>query len=456
MTDRLQRRAAGALLSLTLSAGIALHAAPSALAAARCPTVEAVAVPGTSQTTPAADPDHPVGVLGSILEPIRKHSPVKLTTFYTPYPATIIGGTDGGGYRASKIAGIDATNARLKAVASRCPRAVFVLTGYSQGADVAGDIAAAIGHGRGIIPASRLLGVALVADPSQSPVGQPTIGPARPGIGFAGVRSGGFGSLTQRNGLLTLCAPQDFYCNLPQGDLVMRFIGHLGSQLDAADPSGSAKKLATIFMAGLIAPATAAINQILALINDPNLIPNLIQRGVAFAKALAGQLFWLGGPQVAATATTLVNAVTHVIGLVGSRAWAAIPAAITTIARTATSVGSALAQMKDRSAAINVSGFARVGAGLARPGASVGDLSAAVLNAISVATGGLGTTSTALFGPTFAQFSPSTVANAITRYAEFISGGFHSNYDTARLDDAGHTGTQIAQRYLVNQINKLV
>ncbi|WP_255708157.1 cutinase family protein, partial [Microtetraspora sp. AC03309] len=209
---------------------------------------------------------------------------------------------------ASKNAGIDSANARLKLVANRCAKTVFILSGYSQGADVAGDIAAAIGNNRGVIPASRLLGVALVADPSQAPVGQPTIGLPKPGMGFAGVRSGGFGSLTQRNGILAICAPRDYYCNLPQGDVVMRFIGHLGSHLDASDPAGSAQKLATIFMAGLIAPATAAINQILALVNDPNLIPNLVSRGVAFAKALAQQLFWLAGPQVAGPATDLVNA----------------------------------------------------------------------------------------------------------------------------------------------------
>lgn len=359
------RRLTALALAPAVSAALLLNTAPTALAA-NCPAVEAIAVPGTTQTNPKADPDKPVGVLGNILEPLRKNAPVRMVTYYTPYPATIVGGTDGGGYRASKNAGIDATNARLKAVASACPNTVFILTGYSQGADVAGDVAAAIGHNRGVIPANKLLGVALVADPSQAPVGQPTIGLRDPGMGFAGVRSGGFGSLLQRNGLLSVCAPQDYYCNLPQGDLVMRMIGHLGSQLDAADPSGSAQKLATIFMGGLIAPAAAAINQILQLVNDPNLIPNLISRGVAFAKALAQQLFYLAGPQVAGAATNLVNAVTNVINLVTSRAWAAIPAAITTIATTASSVGAALAQMKDRTTTINVSGFGPVGAGISK------------------------------------------------------------------------------------------
>lgn len=432
-----------------------LYAAPLAHAENICPAIYSVAVPGTTQTNPEADPTKPVGVLGQILEPIRQHSKVTLATYYTPYPATIVGGTDGGGYMASKNAGIDSANARLKLVANRCSKTVFILSGYSQGADVAGDIAAAIGNNRGVIPANRLLGVALVADPSQAPVGQPTIGLAKPGMGFAGVRSGGFGSLTQRNGILAICAPRDYYCNLPQGDVVMRFIGHLGSHLDASDPAGSAQKLATIFMAGLIAPATAAINQILALVNDPNLIPNLVSRGVAFAKSLAQQLFWLAGPQVAGPATDLVNAVTNVINMVTQRAWAAIPAAISVIANRATAVGTALSQMKDKTSTINVAGFGAVGAGLHQGGANIGDLATAVLNAISVATGGVGTQSTGMFGPTFSQFSAVNVAQALKHFAEFIQGGFHENYSSTPLDQAGHTGTQIVQRYLVNQITKL-
>jgi hypothetical protein len=195
VTTRTALRGAACLL---VPVALALPAAPPAAAAGRCPAVEAIAVPGTSQTTPQADPRTPVGILGEVLEPLKQHSRIRLTTYYTPYPATIIGGTDGGGYKASKDAGIDATNARLKTVAQHCPTTSFLLSGYSQGADVAGDVAAAIGNNRGAIPANRLLGVALVADPSQSPIGQPTLGVPTPGMGFAGVRTGGFGSLTAR------------------------------------------------------------------------------------------------------------------------------------------------------------------------------------------------------------------------------------------------------------------
>lgn len=60
-------------------------------------------------------------------------------------------------------------------------------------------------------------------------------------------------------------------------------------------------------------------------------------------------------------------------------------------------------------------------------------MTAAVLNAISVATGGLGLRVSGLFGPTFAQFSPATVAVALKRFAEFVAGGFHTDYDSTPL-----------------------
>lgn len=443
-----------AVLATPVIAIAATATNPAAAIAAACPGIEAIAVPGTTQTSADADPAKPVGVLGDILEPLKKFTK-KLDTYYAPYPATIVGGTDGGGYRASKAAGIDSTNARLKQTASRCPRTVFLLSGYSQGADVAGDVAAAIGNNKGVIPANRLLGVGLVADPSQAPQGQPTIGLTKPGFGFAGVRSGGFGSLTQRNGILSVCDPRDYYCNLPQGDLVMRFIGHLGSHLDAADPAGSAQKLSTIFMAGLIAPATAAVKQILELVNDPNLIPNIIQRGIAFAQSLAQQLLWLAGPQVAAPAAELVNAATQVINLIGSRQWGAIPNLVATIGSRAATLATTLGTLRDKTSTINTSGFAAVGNGMSQPGFNTDNMATALMNAIVVASGGIGTQSTGAFGPTFSQFTAVNVANAFKHFASFINGNFHNNYQSTALDRKGHSGSQIIQKYFSNQIAKI-
>ncbi|SIJ21525.1 Cutinase [Mycobacteroides abscessus subsp. abscessus] len=454
MTTHQLRRAIPATLTAATTIVTGMFWQPPTAAAAACPAVEAIAIPGTTQTSEDADPRQPVGLLGDILEPLKK-SAKKLDTYYAPYPATIIGGTQGGGYMASKIAGIDSANSRLKTVAAQCPKTVFLLSGYSQGADAAGDVAAAIGNNKGVIPANRLLGVGLVADPSQAPIGQPTIGLAKPGVGFAGVRAGGFGSLTQRNGILSVCDPRDYYCNLPIGDVVMRFIGHLGSHLDASDPSGSAQKLSTIVMAGLIAPATAALNQILELVNDPQLIPNLIQRGIAFARALAQQLFMLAGPQVAGPASDLIATASQVINLITSKQWTSIPALIGQIGGKAAALGTALASLRDKTSTINTSGFAAVGNGMNQPGFNADNLTTALLNAVTIASGGVGTRSTGAFGPTFSQFSAVSVATAFKHFAAFINGDFHNSYQSTPLDQGGHTGAQIIQKYFANQITRV-
>ena len=55
-TTRHRTAAASALLSIFFFAGLVLPSAPRAVAAARCPAVEAIAVPGTTQTNPDANP----------------------------------------------------------------------------------------------------------------------------------------------------------------------------------------------------------------------------------------------------------------------------------------------------------------------------------------------------------------------------------------------------------------
>ncbi|MCV4656053.1 cutinase family protein, partial [Escherichia coli] len=50
----------------------------------------------------------------------------------------------------------------------RCPGTKIALTGYSQGADAAGDLASEIGTGLGPIRPGQVAGVVLFADPRRS------------------------------------------------------------------------------------------------------------------------------------------------------------------------------------------------------------------------------------------------------------------------------------------------
>jgi hypothetical protein len=452
------RRLFASIAAATLLVGAAGLTAPPAWTQPRCPDVEAIAIPGTTETTTGANPTTPVGMLANVLQPLAKRADHHVTTFYTPYPASI---TDGG-YQVSKQAGIRAANTELAATARRCPAATFLLTGYSQGADAAGDIAAAIGHGTGAIPANKLLAVGLLADPAQSPAGQPTIGPTSPPTGFTGIRADGFGDLTARGGILSICAPQDFFCNLPQNNLVMRMIGSLGSHLDTTDPAGSAQQLATIFMAALIAPAMTATTEILQLLRQPGLIPNLINHGAAFITALTTQLAWLAGPQIAAPATTLVATAHNTVNAIRALRWPDLPALITQLSTQATTLASTLTNLHDQTRTINTTAFNDVGNSALQiqnavthnnpTSATVQRAGNALLAAVHTAAGN--TPQATAFTPTWSQFTLTNVIAGFTAFANFIAGAYHTNYNTATLDRAGHTGTQILTKYFSNQLDR--
>lgn len=117
-------------------------------------------------------------------------------------------------------------------MAARCSATRFALVGYSQGADAAGDLAAEIGSGHGVVPPERVAAVGLLSDPRRGPT-DALIGPPVPGAGAGGARIGGFGFLSQN--VRTFCAAGDLYCSVPTDDLAGRFAGFL-TQLSAPDP----------------------------------------------------------------------------------------------------------------------------------------------------------------------------------------------------------------------------
>ncbi|MBF6333190.1 cutinase family protein [Nocardia transvalensis] len=114
-------------------------------------------------------------------------------------------------YGASEATGITAATGEITDIAGRCSAAKFVLAGYSQGADVIGDLAASIGCGKGPIPPDRVIAVGLIADPQQGTAGGKVVGPRLDGHGIAGPRPGGFCQLSAVTA--QICDPRDKYCN---------------------------------------------------------------------------------------------------------------------------------------------------------------------------------------------------------------------------------------------------
>ncbi|WP_280373808.1 cutinase family protein, partial [Nocardia wallacei] len=128
--------------------GSAPATADPASADPACPPFTAILVPGTGETTPTASLDQPGGMLAPIGQGLRQRYSADIAVQTLAYTASATP------YRASETAGVQALSTTL---AGLCSSTRVVLAGYSQGADIAGDVATAIGHHRGPLPASRVV-----------------------------------------------------------------------------------------------------------------------------------------------------------------------------------------------------------------------------------------------------------------------------------------------------------
>jgi hypothetical protein len=212
--------AAVAIAALPACVNSTAHAAPPV-----CPKLYVVAIPGTWETS---DKDPGKGMLAGV----TNNLPGDVRTDYVAYAATAFP-WEGDVYGRSKQEAVDHARGMISAMAQHCGATRIALLGYSQGADAAGDLAASIGTGLGVVPADRVALVGLIADPRRSPADH-LIGPPVIGAGASGPRVGGFGWLSNRT--YTFCATGDLYCSMPNGDFAGR-IGGLLVQLSNPNPS---------------------------------------------------------------------------------------------------------------------------------------------------------------------------------------------------------------------------
>ncbi|MVU82330.1 cutinase family protein [Nocardia sp. ET3-3] len=187
-----------ALLAATVTA--TAIATGTATAAPGCAPVTAIMVPGTGETNAAANPAQPVGLLATLGNGLATRYGGDIDVRYLSYPAAAAP------YASSQTEGKQVLSGLLGGL---CSETRVVLAGYSQGADVAGDVASAIGTGSSTIAASRVAAVALIADPRRDSA-TPQLGTNTDGQGVSGPRTQGFGSLADR--VRTVCAAGDLYC----------------------------------------------------------------------------------------------------------------------------------------------------------------------------------------------------------------------------------------------------
>ncbi len=191
--------AAVAIAASTVTAVATGAASAEPANSVNCPRWTAVLVPGTGETTPGADPAAAVGTLAPIGDHLRTRYGADIDVRSLPYTAAPAP------YQQSESDGVQAL---FGALAGLCPSTRVVLAGYSQGADVVGDVLAGIGQKRGPIPEAQVIAAGLLSDPNRDP-STPQLGAPVAGQGIAGPRED-FGSLTDR--VRTVCAAGDLYC----------------------------------------------------------------------------------------------------------------------------------------------------------------------------------------------------------------------------------------------------
>ncbi|ANS32045.1 hypothetical protein R1CP_37195 (plasmid) [Rhodococcus opacus] len=220
------RRTVALIATATVVVGVALTA-PAITNAnpANCAATLNLLIPGTWETNENADPNQPVGMLAPVAAASEAQNGARAQIYSLPYMARAF--DNGHTYADSKADAVSKATAVLKSYADKCRGAKITITGYSQGADAAGDLASAIGNARGPVDADEVLGVALIADPGAGTKGAATVGPTTSGEGIAGPRSQGMGTLSGR--VASICDPKDLYCSIRKG--ANPFLGSLGSIL---------------------------------------------------------------------------------------------------------------------------------------------------------------------------------------------------------------------------------
>lgn len=279
----------GAALTTTPAHAVPLAepvALPDDIAAAApssgCPGLMVLAVQGTGESSPGANPLVPGGMLGTMVGPMLAQG-VGIETVTIPYEASFGGAPGTGAGTAPFAASVEQASAALYAAATdvvaRCPDTLLGVAAYSQGAMAASEFARQVGAGEGPVPADRVAGIALFSDGTR-PVGSgafpgapgqmtPAPAPGTDGAATSRVRIGvpptsgglaadetGFGELTGRVG--EFCAPGDLACDAPGRAAVLRTAAGLAAQADLRDPIAAVNSLGGAWQQ-TVAAATATV-----------------------------------------------------------------------------------------------------------------------------------------------------------------------------------------------------
>ena len=290
--------------------GTTLGSTANAAPAISCSPVKIVAVPGTWETNPGSDPNTAKGMLTGVTDKLKQQFGSKVSSYWVSYDSDAF--KNGITYADSEKSGVDATRSAMTQIAKACPGTKIVSIGYSQGADVNGDIAADIGAGRGPVPAASYVAGGNLADPQQGTKGAADLGVRQPKTqGLLGPRTGGYGAVSGR--MATACLRGDMYCATPNRDHLIRAIGAVGGNIgltsiltsgerdlakgpkkqaitrpaDLDNLPVSVRRLATFAHGGNIKGVTQAARQLSRLVRPAEMIARLASNPALVSALLA-------------------------------------------------------------------------------------------------------------------------------------------------------------------------
>lgn len=205
---------------------------------------------GTWETQETMSPQARPGLLGPLMEQLDDSG--KVETFTVPYPASFGGSVgiftgDQGreDYATSKGIGVANTIAMMEEKAAQCPEAQHFVVGFSQGADVAGEVSEAISAGdvQGV-GEDNWLGSYLFSDPKRNPAGAG--GDSEVTVSDSPITGGGIlGSTRDLNGLgervHSFCVNGDAVCAAPES--AARNAAPLASVIGAGGADGGSMTL---------------------------------------------------------------------------------------------------------------------------------------------------------------------------------------------------------------------
>ncbi len=216
-TMRAAAATAAGTLTIAVLPALGLVTGAAASAAPGCGTMQAIVVPGTTETNPNANPDVVPGMLGSWSRGLEQADPGARVQS-VPYTAQVGGpiagivthqGTD---LSQSYGMGVARTTTALQQAATRCPGTPLDLVGFSQGAGVAAKVCSGVGTGAIQLSggAGRIKSCELFGNPYRSAGGL---------ISGSGIQGDGLNYGTLGNRINNWCASGDPICGFRRGDV---------------------------------------------------------------------------------------------------------------------------------------------------------------------------------------------------------------------------------------------